>query len=359
MTWLFPTIAWTLAALALALLTWALFWDRPRGRKRCPKCWYDMAGTSSRDDLDCPECGHTANTERSLGKTRRRPKVAGLALILLLVFSHAAYALTTRLQKVQERGLVAAIPTSLLIFASDPAHLNGVVDLSMAGPPRGSAAWEVNERSSELASWHAGLIAWKVNDGQEPECRAYALDQLLASESSAIDDAASDEGRTYIKSALARPLLDCFGRTGIPYRQFENAMLVSGDAGVHDDTRAVLQLITQGHDGERLTCKSLDFTIAVFDVGDLFQQDLERDRKLIQRVLNAGVNPSFLVWRNTSELLLPVIRAFDADRTRNNVKAPFGAVELPGRLVFWGSAAWVTRASDAVHRARNAKREAP
>ena len=35
---------WLLAAAGFALFAWALFRDRSRGRKRCPKCWYDMTG---------------------------------------------------------------------------------------------------------------------------------------------------------------------------------------------------------------------------------------------------------------------------------------------------------------------------
>jgi hypothetical protein len=49
-TWLDqPWVAWVLAGLLLVgggwLFAWALFWDRSRGRRRCPKCWYDLRGT--------------------------------------------------------------------------------------------------------------------------------------------------------------------------------------------------------------------------------------------------------------------------------------------------------------------------
>ena len=36
------------------LLVWAMFGDRARGRRRCPRCWYDMSGATL---LKCPECG--------------------------------------------------------------------------------------------------------------------------------------------------------------------------------------------------------------------------------------------------------------------------------------------------------------
>ena len=38
----------------VALLTLALVGDRPRARRRCPGCWYDMSATRG---LVCPECG--------------------------------------------------------------------------------------------------------------------------------------------------------------------------------------------------------------------------------------------------------------------------------------------------------------
>lgn len=61
-----------LAAAGVALVGWALLWDRLRGgsrRRRCPGCWYDMSGTAG---LVCPECGRAARAERRLFRTRRR-----------------------------------------------------------------------------------------------------------------------------------------------------------------------------------------------------------------------------------------------------------------------------------------------
>ena len=85
MIWLIRLIwviggAMLLAAAAVALR--ALFADRSRGRRRCPKCWYEMTGVAG---LRCPECGREARGERKLLRTRRRPMraAAGLALALL------------------------------------------------------------------------------------------------------------------------------------------------------------------------------------------------------------------------------------------------------------------------------------
>ncbi|TVQ33771.1 MAG: hypothetical protein EA376_01365 [Phycisphaeraceae bacterium] len=107
LTWIIPALSLTLAAAGVALLAWSLFWDRARGRKRCPKCWYDMVGAPG---LVCSECGHDAGRERRLQKTRRRWRWAGVAAALLLV----AAALSV-VQPVRERGWVAAVPSWALV----------------------------------------------------------------------------------------------------------------------------------------------------------------------------------------------------------------------------------------------------
>lgn len=72
--------AGTVAALGLVIVGgWALFGDRARGRRRCPKCWHDLTFTSGRR---CSECGHEASSEAALHRTRRRP-VPGLVAIIV------------------------------------------------------------------------------------------------------------------------------------------------------------------------------------------------------------------------------------------------------------------------------------
>lgn len=83
------TIGASLALVALALAAWALFSDRARGRKRCPKCWYDMAGSPT---LTCPECGKPATSEPKLYKTRRRWRVVIVATVVMLIGSATALA---------------------------------------------------------------------------------------------------------------------------------------------------------------------------------------------------------------------------------------------------------------------------
>lgn len=107
--WLYHTLGWTLGGAGLLLLLWALFWDRSRGRRRCPKCWYDMAGVPG---LKCPECGRTAHLEAKLHKTRRRKRwaIAGLLIVLSPI--------TVWLQaQIRSGAIWKRLPTTALIYA--------------------------------------------------------------------------------------------------------------------------------------------------------------------------------------------------------------------------------------------------
>ncbi len=112
MDWIFTLLAWSLLGLGLVLLAWAMLWDRSRGRRRCPKCWYGMEGVPEAEGggWTCPECGREIENERRFRRTRRRWGGALLALVLILgsYASHAGPA-------VRSRGWWAAAPDLLLI----------------------------------------------------------------------------------------------------------------------------------------------------------------------------------------------------------------------------------------------------
>jgi hypothetical protein len=102
--WLYYLLGYTLAAAGVLVLLWALFWDRSRGRRRCPKCWYDMRGVPA---LKCPECGVSATSERGLLRTRRHWRI-GCAGFL---FAYLALA-TARLT---HESWTAYVPTTALL----------------------------------------------------------------------------------------------------------------------------------------------------------------------------------------------------------------------------------------------------
>src|SRR5690606_12602708 len=88
-----------------------LFWDRARGRKRCPNCWYDMSQAAPQSPLRCTECGYEAKNERKLFRTRWRWRWAFVCLIPLLA---AAFLFVQ--PKVQRDGWGSIMPTTFLVL---------------------------------------------------------------------------------------------------------------------------------------------------------------------------------------------------------------------------------------------------
>lgn len=107
-----PWIAWSvggvLIALGLFLLWLFLFSDRSRGRRRCPKCWYDLRGTPG---LRCSECGFEARRERALFRTRRRWRAASAAMLVLALGIAVAL-----VPKVRRDGWPSLVPTTALLW---------------------------------------------------------------------------------------------------------------------------------------------------------------------------------------------------------------------------------------------------
>ena len=107
---------WLLCAGVVALMGsliylawWALFADRSRGRRRCPRCWYDMAHAPP-PGMTCPECGFVAKAERQFHRTRRRYVLAAAAILINVA---GALYITERSM---QRGFQALLPTRVLIW---------------------------------------------------------------------------------------------------------------------------------------------------------------------------------------------------------------------------------------------------
>jgi hypothetical protein len=69
------------AVAGLVLFVIALRGDPARGRRRCPRCWYDLRGTPG---MTCSECGFTGASELDFLRTRRHRwmLIAGPLLLL-------------------------------------------------------------------------------------------------------------------------------------------------------------------------------------------------------------------------------------------------------------------------------------
>lgn len=82
-TW--PVLAFS--AIAVGTVWWAIFGDKPRGRRRCPRCWHDLSRTPG---LTCGECGFAASSEPQLARPRRRWWLAAVALAATAAVAVAA-----------------------------------------------------------------------------------------------------------------------------------------------------------------------------------------------------------------------------------------------------------------------------
>lgn len=132
--------------IGLALLASALIGDRARGRRRCPGCWYDLAGTPG---MRCPECGREARRERALYRTRRRPArfilafavlLAGLALVAVPAFTGGSW--------------VRAVPTTVLVW-SFPTCTRIIEDPTSAIAPTAEKLLDEIQRRAEIGPlWH-------------------------------------------------------------------------------------------------------------------------------------------------------------------------------------------------------------
>jgi len=112
----------------MAVTWWGLYGDSGRGRRRCPRCWYDMSGTPG---LTCTECGHAVPHEGDLQRTRRRVLPALAAAVA------AALGASWVITRGNEAGWVTMLPAGVLISA-----------LPLLGEPHGRLPAELDSRLS-------------------------------------------------------------------------------------------------------------------------------------------------------------------------------------------------------------------
>jgi len=82
---LVPLLKWLGGALFALLMLWAIWWalfaDRSRGERRCPRCWHLMDAAVG---LRCSECGLQVKHEAALLATRRKWGLAAMAMAALV-----------------------------------------------------------------------------------------------------------------------------------------------------------------------------------------------------------------------------------------------------------------------------------
>ncbi len=122
--WIFYSLACLSAVVATLVLYRALLHDSSRGKRRCPKCWYDMTGipaaravgepgTGSDERWICPECGRVTTEARQLFRTHRYPARAAIGVLLVLLSYAGAVA-----PKALKSGSMAFVPTTVLMFVA-------------------------------------------------------------------------------------------------------------------------------------------------------------------------------------------------------------------------------------------------
>jgi hypothetical protein len=126
--WLWTAIGLVLGAGAAFVLWWSLLRDRSRGRKRCPRCWYELGDipptqSEGRTGWVCPECGHLSHKAKSLLRTRRRWRVAILGAVL-----GAASWPVANLPGIRANGWWSLAPRVVLIAALPQLESGGSID---------------------------------------------------------------------------------------------------------------------------------------------------------------------------------------------------------------------------------------
>lgn len=142
--WIFVATGWSFTILGLAMAGWAIVWDRPRGRRRCPVCWYNMTASPT---MKCSECGHVARTERHLLRTRRKWRWFAAAAVPIAV----GYVVSVA-PRVKQVGWSGAVPTTILIWwvtRSEP-----------------DAVWDDQTRTMSTPSQLALELARRARNGQ-------------------------------------------------------------------------------------------------------------------------------------------------------------------------------------------------
>lgn len=174
--WIFWISAGVVGLGAAVLLGWSLFWDRARGRQRCPKCWYEMHSTPG---TTCPECGHRIRDPRALGRTRRRWRWAIVAVLLAGVAVGLA-----ETPRMRAKGWTSIIPSAALVTVW-PLSVDEWIEDSFGRTRSGDdAIAELNKRieSGSLSRWEASWWVSRVEAALRRQGRMVTENELATAD---------------------------------------------------------------------------------------------------------------------------------------------------------------------------------
>ena len=166
--------------LLIPLLYWGYFQDRSRGRRRCPKCWYDMTGAPT---FVCPECGHEVKRERQFYRTRHRRLATRSAFIVALSL---VYLWEVRQRALEPEELGTALqPTIYLLATLPPTSYFGSSALERRFERSGMWPWEewllfaqcdrILEQPTATSNVHEAVSLLSIAAKKSPK----ALDRLV------------------------------------------------------------------------------------------------------------------------------------------------------------------------------------
>lgn len=216
-------VAGSVVVLGILLALWSLFWDRARGRRRCPRCWYDMSGSTPGDDglFTCPECGRSRITDKGLARTRRRWWFTGLAVIIVVV--------ALAIPKAHRDGPVSLIPSWALVILPAGAEMEWFDDFCNGAATENWIARELSRRAREGRIGDGPMRFWlgKVETALRKEGR-YGIDDEIRANHEKMHSTIID--RDFVDAHLADILSHLEQQTGLPMNVDRNSLAFDFDA---------------------------------------------------------------------------------------------------------------------------------